>query len=391
MARRKQLTDTQIANLALRPKAYAHPDPELPGLYVRVRPTGAKVFCAVARSPSGRQFWHTIGPSHLYPIEQAREKARQAIKDIREGKDRSGPEPFETVAEEWFKRRVEARGVITAGEMRKALDRWLIPAWAGRDFASVRRGDVVKLLDDVEDKKGPILADYILAITSMLCNWYATRNENYSSPIVRGMRRTSAKEMARDRILDDDELREVWRVAEANGVYGALLRVALLTAQRREKVVSMKWSDLDLDTGLWTIEQEKRQKGTAGSLLLSEAALAIIKAQPRFASNPYVFAGRGTSRLQGMSKRKDKFDDKLSGVAPWTVHDLRRTARSLMSRAAVRPDIAERVLGHVQGGVLGIYDRHEYREEKAHALRALAGLILSIVNSTDQKVIALRK
>ena len=90
--------------------------------------------------------------------------------------------------------------------------------------------------------------------------------------------------------------------------------------------------------------------------------------------------------MQGQSKRKAQFDAKLKGVAPYTVHDLRRTARSLMSRAGVRPDIAERVLGHAINGVEGIYDRHSYRDEKAHALRALASLIDSIVNPTDRVV-----
>ena len=120
---------------------------------------------------------------------------------------------------------------------------------------------------------------------------------------------------------------------------------ALLTAQRREKVVTMRWEDLGLD-GEWRIPTAEREKGTAGSLVLPEIALEIVKAQPRFASNPYVLAGRGSSYIQGQSKRKAQFDAKLPAMPNWTVHDLRRTARSLMSRAGIRPDIAERVLGH---------------------------------------------
>ena len=117
------------------------------------------------------------------------------------------------------------------------------------------------------------------------------------------------KPTKRDRILDDLELREVWQVAEDNGVFGAFIRVALLTAQRREKVVAMRWDDL-VD-GEWRIPTEKREKGTAGSLVLPAAALAIINAQPRFASNPYVFAG-DKSFIQGQSKRKARFDAKLT-------------------------------------------------------------------------------
>jgi integrase len=383
MARRKTLTDAGVNALTPRPSPY--PDPELPGHYIRSRPSGIKTFVAVARAPNGRQVWHTIGPSTLYTIAVARERARTAMLAIREG--RGAPEPFEQVAENWYKRHVEAKGLISAPDLRSCLDRQLIPAWRGRDFSSIRRGDVAGLLDSIEDTNGPVAADFALAVFRMLANWYASRNEDYASPIVKGMRRTNPKARARSRVLSDDELREVWRVAKANGTFGAFIRVALLTAQRREKLVTMKWADLERDE--WIIQRAEREKGTAGSLVLPDAALNIINSQPRFASNPYVFAGIGGGYIQGMSKRKAQFDAKLSGVAPWTIHDLRRTARTLMERAGLRPDIAERVLGHAIGGVAGIYNRHQYQQEKAHALRALAGLIDNILRP-EAEVLRLR-
>ena len=184
----------------------------------------------------------------------------------------------------------------------------------------------------------------------------------------------------RDRVLNDDELRAVWAVAD--GQFGAFVKLALLTAQRRDKIASMKWDDLD--GNVWTIATEAREKGNAGELVLPEMALNIINAQTRFTSNPYVFAGRGDTHINGWSRSKRQFGAKLS--EPWTIHDLRRTARSLMSRAGVRPDISERVLGHVIPGVEGVYDRHQYREEKAHALKVLAGLIENILRPTAHKV-----
>src|SRR5262249_56106992 len=129
-------------------------DRQLRGHYVGIGRRG-KTFAAVARAPSGRQIWHTIGSSSLYSIGEAREKAREAIKAIREGRDRNGAETFETVAETWFKRHVQAKGPITARELRGTLDRHLIPAWCARDFATIRRGDVAKLLDSIEDSNGP--------------------------------------------------------------------------------------------------------------------------------------------------------------------------------------------------------------------------------------------
>lgn len=389
MARRKTLTDAAIAALIIRDKPYAVPDPELRGLYIRIRPTGSKTFTAVTRDPNGKQVWVTIGPAQLYSVSEARDKARCAIRAVREGKDRDRPETFEEVAESWLRRHVDKNKLISAPDLRSCVNRHLIPAWGGREFTSIRRGDVAKMLDKIEDSNGAVAADFALAVIRMLCNWYATRHEDYASPIVKGMRRTDPKAHARSRKLEDSEIKEVWRVAAENGVFGAFIRVALLTAQRREKVLAMQWDDLDQDE--WIIPSANREKGTAGSLVLPDIALKIINEQPRFESNPYVFAGRGGSYMQGMSKRKAQFDAKLIGVAPWTVHDLRRTARSLMSRADVRPDISERVLGHAIRGVAGVYDRHNYRDEKRHALEKLTSLIEAIVNGNHgDKVVELR-
>jgi integrase len=380
MARRKVLTDEQIAKL--KPRTSAYPDPELSGHYIRVRPTGKRVFCIVARDPRGKQVWHTIGGTDLYNVAEAREAAREAIKAIKLGGIRNGVETFESVAEQWVKRHVDAKGLISAPDIKSYLSRILIPAWGGRELTSIRRSDVAQLLDDVEDKSGVIAADYVLSVIRGITHWFATRNDDYVSPVVRGMRRSNPKARARARILDDDELRALWAAAEANGVFGAFVRVALLTAQRREKVLAMRWEDISAD-GEWHIPAAEREKSTAGSLVLPQAAIDIIQAQPRFVGNAHVFAGIGSNPIGGMSKRKAQFDKQAGIDKNWTIHDLRRTARSLMSRAGVRPDIAERVLGHAIGGVQGVYDRHRYDEEKAHALKALAALIEKIVNPQD--------
>jgi integrase len=219
-------------------------------------------------------------------------------------------------------------------------------------------------------------------------NWYATRHDDYASPLVRGMRRWNPTENARDRILDDNELKAVWQVAESNGTFGALVRLALLTASRRDKLGSMKWADVSED-GVWSIPAaSSREKGTAGELKLPPPAIEIIHAQPKLGDNPFVFAGRDNSHFSGYSKCKTAFDAKLPADMPgWTLHDLRRTARSLMSRAGVRPDIAERVLGHKQQGVQGTYDRHGYHDEKADALAKLAALIDGIVHPRENVVV----
>ena len=382
---RRTLTDKSIAALTVA-KRTTIADPKLAGHYVRVTPNGAKTFVAVARDPRGHQVWHTIGSCDLYTLDQARDLARDAMKAIKLGADRAGPQSFQAVAEEWLKRHVEAKGLITGKERKRYLTKHILPEWAGRDFTSIKRSDIAKLLDKIEDNAGPTSADSALGVIRSICNFYASRNDDYSSPIIPGMRRTSSKENARTRILNDDEIRAIWKAAEANGTFGALVRLLLLTGQRRTTVASMRWEDVSVD-GTWTIPGASRQKGTAGELVLPQQAIEIIRAQPRFASSPYVLAGRYAGvHFSNYGNGKKAFDAKLPEMPQWGLHDLRRTARSLMSRAGIRPDLAERVLGHAIRGVEGVYDRHQYRDEKAHALKALAGLISTILAPTDSKV-----
>ncbi len=153
----------------------------------------------------------------------------------------------------------------------------------------------------------------------------------------------------------------------------------------------MKWTDLA--DGVWTIATEPREKGNAGVLRLPQIAWDLITAQPRLAGNPYVFpAAVGNGSINSFSQRKHELEAKLSTNVPtWTLHDLRRTARSLMSRAGVRPDIAERVLGHAIPGVEGVYDRHRYEHEKTGALQTLAELLQLIVDGPVKNIVQLSR
>jgi integrase len=355
---RKSLSDLGVAALKPRAKHFAYPDPELRGHYVRVQPSGSKSFVAVARDPAGKQIWATIGPTDRYAIEAARELAREAIKRVHAGLPAfeappEKPETFKDVAEQWMTRHVRGNGLISIRQITRHLNAHIYPAWADRAFLDIRRSDIAALLDQVQDNHGARAADYVLSIVRAVMNWHATRADDYVPPIVRGMQRRSAHAQARARILDDDEIRAIWKQAEANGTFGAIVRMCLLTAQRSRKVATLKWADISPD-GEWTIPTAAREKTTAGALVLPQAALDIIRAQPQLGDNPHVFAGRyRNGPFDSFGPAKGKFDAKLGSMPTWVVHDLRRTARSLMSRAGVRPDIAERVMGHAIAGVEG--------------------------------------
>ena len=241
----RQLTDDDIAALPIKKARYSKVDTEQRGLHIRITPNGVKTFFCVARDPNGKQVWHRLGDA-VIGIDKARTEARRVLKAIIEGADRGGPQTYKAISDQWFKRHVEnkERKLRSGLNIRRYLDKHILPAWGGRDFASIKRSHVAELLDNVEDTAGPVAADLVLSVVRSISNWYATRDDNYVTPVVRGMRRSEPKERARDRILDDDEIRAVWKQAEADGTFGAFVRLALLTAQRKEKVASMKWEDI---------------------------------------------------------------------------------------------------------------------------------------------------
>jgi integrase len=391
MPKRRGLTDKQVAALPRKDKRYTYADPELRGHYLRVpaRTSRAPIaFSAVARNPEGKQIWMTLGAADALGIDQARELARHAIAHIRSGRPTSEPSQptVADVAEQWLERHVRSNKLRSERERGRIISRYIIPHIGDRIFVDVRRKNIAELLDRIEDQSGKPMADGVLKTFRAMAKWVQLRDETYNPPLTTGMSRVPKGEGRRKRILGDDEIRAVWSVA---GQYGDFVRLALLTAQRREKLITLRWDDIKND--VWAIRTEPREKGNPGKLKLPPVAIAIIEAQPRFVGNPYVFAGRnsGATAIFGSGTYKARFD-KLCGVADWRVHDLRRTARSLMSRAGVQTEIAERVLGHTQGELIETYDRHSYADEMAAALEKLAALLERIVNPPAENVLELK-
>jgi integrase len=386
---RKTMTDRGVA--ALQPRVSPYADPQLAGHYVRVRESGSRSFVAVARDPYGRQKWHTIGSADVFKIDEARERARDAIKRIKQGlppveSPPVKPDSFRSVAEGWLKRHVARKKMRTEYDMRRNLEKYVYPHWADRDFISIRRSDITALMDRIEDESGARTADLVKAYASSIASWYALRNDDYVSPFagIRGLRRNTKP--PRSRILDDRELAAIWRAADDR--FGGFIKLLILTGQRSEKVRTMRWQDLD-DDGTWTIRTSDREKPNAGSLILPPLALSIIRAQPRI--NEFVFAGRRDQPMD-ISNAKYQFDEKLPSMPGWVPHDCRRTCRSMLSRLNISHETSERILGHRVGThVSRIYDRHKYDLEKKIALEKLAQLISNIVDQRGDNVVTMAK
>jgi integrase len=294
----------------------------------------------------------------------ARTMALAARAEVEAGRDPrlTSAATLAAVCDEYFTR---AGLALRTGAYRKAtLARLVYPQLGARPLAEVRRSDIVRLLDTIDDECGPVMADHTLAYLRRVFSWHEGRSDDFRSPIVRGMSRTRPKERARERTLTDDELRAVWH---AGGVFGHFVRFLILTGARRAEAAGMRWSELCGSD--WTLPACRNKTKVDLVRPLPRLALSVIGP----ASGGFVFSTSGGARpISGFSKFKRQFDALAPGVDPWRLHDLRRTARSLMSRAGVSSDHAERCLGHVIGGVRAWYDRHDWYDEKAAAFEALA-------------------
>ena len=281
---------------------------------------------------------------------------------------------FGAVAAEWLKRKAEVENFRSLSEVRRHLTDRILPHIGDVEVTRLGKSAITALLDKVQDKNGARSADICLTIIRQILRWHAARVDNFNPPLFVGMKRQSAKKQRRARILDDHEIRRVWAAAAQSGVHGAMIKTLLLTAQRLDKVQTMQWTDID--KGTWKIRTvSEREKPHGGVLQLPPLAMSVLAELPRFSDNPFVFAARS-----GNINRKSKSSfDKLCGVEGWVLHDLRRTARSLMSRVGVSADVAERCLGHSVSGVRDTYDRHQYLAEKADALQRLADLVEKII------------
>jgi integrase len=392
---RKNLTEAAVAKLV--PPAAGqmdYHDAIVPGLILRVSYGGAKTWLArhylhranAAGVRISVPTTHKLGRYPILKLKDARERARSFLMDPTAARTADAGS-FRDVAETFLRRHVHEQGLRTEREIRRILTTVIYPHWAERPFRDIRRGDVAVLLDHVQDHRGARQADKALSIVRSLMNWFATRNGDYASVIVKGMNRYDKGRRARARVLTDAELVALWGATDKSlGTLGSIVRMLLLTGQRKEKVATMRWSDIRGD--VWVIQSAPREKSNAGTLRLPPAALDIIAVQPRIAGNPYVFAGSTGGPFSSFGEKKRTLDRRLGGTvtAHWVLHDLRRTAKTLMARAGVRRDISERVLGHVITGIEGVYDRHNYAAEKAEALAALAALLERIISPPADNV-----
>ena len=419
-------------------------DRHLPGFGLRVaapRPgtrEGRKTWIAMGRV-DGKPVLETLGTLAQIPkADKAREAARAALAQMKAGtkplsarrgeQERRAAEAaaaevaareavesrFAAVAERWLAEHVDRYCAPKyATEVRRIMERDVLPRWGDRFIRGLTKHDVNELLDAKartrqRARKGTeggaaVQANRTLTRLRTFFGWAEAQGLIAEDPSAGVLPR--AKEKPRDRFLNDDELVWLWRGAERVGwPFGAIFKLLLLTAQRESEVAGMRWAELNLAERTWTIPRERTKSNRAHVVHLSEAAAEIIEALPRVGN--LVFPTRNGKALSSFSKAKDRMDALMlaqlreatgnpeAELAPWVIHDLRRTGTTVMARLGIAPHVADRVLNHSAGTIRGVaatYNRFEYLDERKAALEALGRFIRGLVRpAAASNVVPLR-
>ena len=409
------LTDARMRTLAAGATPIETRDGETRGLIVTVLPSGRKQF-AVRYRRAGKQKRLLLGEYPAVSLAVARKRARKAQSAIDNGEDpahdrqaaKAKPtDSVKSLAEDYLKKHAR-KFKRSADEDERLLDVDVLPKWGERSVRDLTRRDVRALVDGVVDRGAPILANRVLALVRKMLNFAVDHDWIEANPAARITKPT--REVSRERVLTDDEIRRLWRVLErfpataerpapgrkaskgkkddplcpVSPALAALLKIRLLTGQRGGELVRMKWADVDLDAGWWTIPATDTKNGEPHRVPLVERAKALIRAQRTDdEKQEFVFVGRGTS-LRDRAKKAPAAIAKALGL-DFRGHDLRRTAATRMAAAGVPRDHIAKVLNHVEGGARAtrVYDRHSYDTEKRMALAAWDRALIAVLERTD--------
>jgi len=370
-------------------------DDEQAGLGVRVTASGGKSFLA-QYTLAGAKRRVPLGSCSDIPLAKAREAARTILGDVVKGRDPAADRvqkavevklkaardilTLDALLAPWAALRLADKRASYAAEAVRAL-RFAFSRQLTLPAADIDRAVVVRVLDKLASDGRVAMASRTAAYGRACYQWGVKRGALQGNPFADLPLASAAK---RERVLADAELAAVWKATEGPGPFNTIVRMLVLTGQRREEVAGMTWAELDGDLSSWTIPASRAKYGVAHFVPLSAAAQALLRGVARQEDREIVFPGlRGP--FNGFGKAKSQLDE-ASGVADWRLHDLRRTAATGLQRLGVRLEVTEAVLNHVSGsraGIVGIYQRHDYATEKRAALAAWGEHVVGILKGRE--------
>jgi integrase len=364
---------------------YAHPF--RPNLFIRFGKR-SKTYTAVTRSPGGRQVWTKIGRTDQIKLKAAEEETTRIVERVRAGQTGQEVSPAVvtlTNVVESYRVKVGRHQRVWRDKQRR-LTKWLLPRFGKTPFLEIGRSQVNVLLNEIA-ATSPRVADQVLVDLQALEKHFLSMDgvpDDYIMRFRGGLVPKRSKRNQRERVLESEELSAVWAAAGKADRFGVIVKLCLYTAQRITKILSMQWDHVNLENSQWKIPRVAGEKGVPKVLTLPPAAIALIKTQERL--GPWVFGSvRGTGYMIGLSELKRNFETQVRIQLPtmerWTMHDLRRSSRTMLSKAKVDFFVAEAILGHKIPGVAGVYQRDDFTEEMTAALVKLAEYIESTVGA----------
>ncbi len=318
----EKITKTRVERLAPGDVVFDAGKGAVAGFCARRLPSGTISFGFKYRA-FGKQRWLALGRFGSITVEQARDLARKAAGAVAEGRDpqseREGARAAAAVKAEAERKTVgrlideflarEAQKLRSAAEIRRILDRYVRPRIGARSIYALKRSDVVGMLDEVEDKHGATQSHAVLAWVRRMCTWQAARDDEFRSPIVRGMGKIKPRERARTRTLDDEEIRALWAAAEGLGAYGGLVRFLLATGQRRDEAAGLRWNEIGADH-IWLIPVERHKGKVPFTVPLNDLARRILAGRPGKGREKFAFSTREDAKrpISGFAKFKRKLE-----------------------------------------------------------------------------------
>lgn len=282
--------------------------------------------------------------------------------------------------EQWSALRLTERRERYAAEAVRAI-KYAFVGHLKSPADTLDRAAVVRVLDTLAKDGKTAVASRTAAYGRACYHWAIKRGSLASNPFQDLPLAPIAK---RERVLTDEELRAIWQATVGPGPFNAIVRALILTGQRREEVAGMGWGELAPDLSSWAIPASRAKTGAAHVVPLSTQAQAVLRGAPRLWESDLMFPGlRGA--FSGFSKAKAALD-KASGVKDWRLHDLRRTMATGLQRLGVRLEVTEAVLNHVAGsraGIVGVYQRHTWADEKRAALNAWGAHVAALVERRE--------
>ena len=410
---KNRLTDRKLKSLRRTGTRYDVMDSEVRGFGLRVCETGQKTFILIARYPgSPNPTRRAIGEYPSLSLEKARERARRWRDLVGQGIDPKAEEErlkrielrkqqttFAAVAEDYLERHV--KGQRRASDSEREIRKELIAPLGERPIASITREDVVLLVDSVARRPAPYLAHIVLGHARSLFNWAINRGtyglETSPCDRVKPAALIGPKQ-PRQRVLSDAELAALWHGSEELGYpFGPLYQLLVLTGARKSEVAGARWGEFNLPKKIWTVPPERFKSNASHLVPLSDAAVSIIEALPRFTKGDHLFTTTyGEKPISGFSKGKDRLDKLMveqlgSTPSPWVIHDIRRTVRTRLASLRIPDLVAEMVIGHGRKGLQRVYDQHTYEAEMREALELWAARLRDIVTPPPENVVRMRE